>query len=97
MKKATINKTDTDYKCFQYGATVALNYEEIGWHPQGVSSIKPFINKYNWEGINYPSNWMIGKCLRKIIRQLLLIFCIPKKKKYVQFISQKLIWIVKNK
>ena len=24
-------------------------------HPESVSYIKPFINKYNWEGINYPS------------------------------------------
>ena len=40
---------------------------------------------------------MIGKRLRKIILQLLLIFCVLKKKKYVQLISQKLIQIVKNK
>ena len=40
---------------------------------------------------------MIGKLLRKTIRQLLLIFCILKKKKYVQLISQTLIRIVKKK
>ena len=34
---------------------------------------------------------MIGKRLKKIIQQLLLIFCILKKKKYVQLIFQKLI------
>ena len=28
-KKATINSKNTDDKCFQYAATVALNYEEI--------------------------------------------------------------------
>ena len=28
-KKATINPKDTDDKCFQYTAAVALNYEEI--------------------------------------------------------------------
>ena len=38
-------------KCFQYAATVALNSEEIESHTEKVSSIKPFINKYNWEGI----------------------------------------------
>ena len=29
-------------------------------NPQRVTKIKPFINKYNWEGINLPSeedNW----------------------------------------
>ena len=40
---------------------------------------------------------MIGKRLRKIIRQLLLIFCILKKKKYVQLVSQELIRVVENK
>ena len=32
-----------------------LNYEDIESHPERVSNIAPFINKYNWEGINYPS------------------------------------------
>ena len=54
-KKATTNPKNTDDKCFQYTVTVALNYEEIESHPERVSNIKPFINKYNWEGINYPS------------------------------------------
>ena len=44
-----------DDKCFQYAATAALNYEEIKQNPERVSNIKPFINKYNWSGINYPS------------------------------------------
>ena len=37
---------------------------------------------------------MIGKRLRKIMRQLFLTFCILKKKKYVHLPSQKLIGIV---
>ena len=59
-KKATINPKNSDDKCFQYAATVVLNYEETESHPERVSNIKPFINKYNWRGINYPSkidNW----------------------------------------
>ena len=54
-KKATINSKNTDDKCFQYALTVALNYEEMKWSPEKVSNTKPFINKYNWKGINYPS------------------------------------------
>ena len=34
---------------------VALNHKEIKWNPERVSNIKPFINKYNWKGINYSS------------------------------------------
>ena len=54
-KKAAINPKNTDDKCFQYSATVALNYEEIESHPERVSNIKPFINKCNSKGIYYPS------------------------------------------
>ena len=61
-KKATINPKNADDKCFLFALTVALNYEEIESHPERFSSIKSFINKYNWEGINYPSkidDWKI--------------------------------------
>ena len=55
-KKATtspINKKDN--KFFQYAAKVALNHEEIIKDPKIISKINPFINEYNWEEINYPS------------------------------------------
>ena len=35
--------------------TVALNHEEIKKHLQRITKIKLFINKYNWEGISFPS------------------------------------------
>ena len=55
-KKTTINPINKkDNKCFQYTVTVALNYEEIKKDPQRITNTKPFINKFNWEGINYPS------------------------------------------
>ena len=41
--------------CFQYAVTVRLNYEEIRRGPQRITKNKPFINKYNWEGVNFPS------------------------------------------
>ena len=54
-KKVTINPINKkDNKCFQYVVTVALNYEEIGKHAERITKIKPFINKYKWEGINFP-------------------------------------------
>ena len=54
-KKATINPKNEDGKCFQYAATVALNYGETKSHPERISIVKPFINKCNWKGISYPS------------------------------------------
>ena len=46
-KKATINP--------QHTVTVALNYEQIGDHPERISKIKPFTGKYDWKEIDFPS------------------------------------------
>ena len=50
-KKATINPINDNDK---YTLTVALSNEDIGKNSQGISKINPFLNKYNWEGINDP-------------------------------------------
>ena len=54
-KRSIINPKNNDYKCFQYAITVALNYDKINKHPQRVSKIKPFIEQYNWNGIEFPA------------------------------------------
>ena len=55
-QKAPINPINKkDNKCFQYAATVVLNHEEIKKDPQIITNIKPFINRYNWERINFQS------------------------------------------
>ena len=95
--KTTINQKNIDDKYIPYTPTAPLNYEEIESHPERVSNIKPFINKHNRTEINYSSKINDWKTFEKIIWQLLLIFCILKKNKYFQLISQKLIRIVKKK
>ena len=52
---------------FSYVATIALNHREIESHPDTVSNIKPFRNKFKRKEINYPlKDWkMIGKHLKK--------------------------------
>ena len=54
-KKSTINPKSNDHKCFQNAITLALNLNRINKDPQRVSKIKPFIEKYNWEDIDFPS------------------------------------------
>ena len=54
-KKSIINPKNNDNKCFQYAVTLALNFDRIKKNPQRVSKIKPFIEKYNWEDIDFPS------------------------------------------
>ena len=56
-KKATINSINVKgNKSFQYAVIVALNQKEIEKEWWRITKIKPFINKYNWEGINFPSD-----------------------------------------
>ena len=53
-KRATMNPKNKDNKCFQYSITVVLNHQNIENYAEGISNIKPFINQYNWEGIDFP-------------------------------------------
>ena len=53
--RATINPKNKGNKCFQYSITVALNHQEIENNPERISNIKPFIDKYNWKGIDFPA------------------------------------------
>ena len=94
QKNATINPENEDDKCFQYAATVALNYEKNKLHPESVSNIKPFKNKYNWGGINYLSQIDDWKMFEK--NNPTIIFCILKKNKYFQLIFQNITQPVKN-
>ena len=54
-KKSTINPKNNDDKCFQYAVTLALNLDKIKKDPQRISKIKPFIDRYNWKDIDFPS------------------------------------------
>ena len=58
-----INKKDNKY--VQYVVTVALNYQEIKKDRQRITKIKPFIKKYNQEGINFPSEKDVWKKIEK--------------------------------
>ena len=55
-KKAIINQKNENFKCFQYATTLALNFDKISSHPERVSKVKSFIDNYNWNKINFPSN-----------------------------------------
>ena len=55
-KKETMNPINKgDNRCFQYAVTGTLKYEKIKADPQRITTIEPFINYYNWEGINFLS------------------------------------------
>ena len=89
---------------FQYAVAVALNYEEIKEDPQRRAKMKPFINKYDWEGISYPSEKDDQKKnLRKnfgknnVTIPLNVLHAKKKRKNYILFMFQKITQIVKKK
>ena len=53
-KKCTVNQKNNDNKCFQYATILALNFNKIDKYHQRISRIKPFIENYNWNDINFP-------------------------------------------
>ena len=82
-----MNPKKIDDKCFHYAVMVALRYEETESHPEGVSNIKPFINKLNWEGINYSSKLDDWKALEKHNpTNTFDILCIKEKEIYPAYI-----------
>ena len=70
-KKVIINPKNTnDNNCFQYSIAAALNYQNIDHHSERISKLKPFINNYNWKGIEFPSHskdWRKFECNNKTI------------------------------
>ena len=53
-KKAVLNPKDNDNKSFQYSITLSLYYKEIGNNFNRITKIKPSINNFNWNTINFP-------------------------------------------
>ena len=58
-KDAIINNNDNNNNNnnnnFQNALVDALNYQVIHNSPQRIPKLKPYIKKYNWEGINFPA------------------------------------------
>ena len=50
-KEAIININNN----FEDALNDALNYQNIDLRPERISKLKPYINKYNWEGIDFPA------------------------------------------
>ena len=51
-KKEAIIKDD---KSFQNPLNGVLNYSTIEKHSERISKLKPYINRYNWERIEFPA------------------------------------------
>ena len=85
-KRATINPKNKDNKCFQYSITVALNHQNIENHPERISNIKPFIDQYNWEDIDFPAGIKDWKKFERNNKTIALnILYVPHNTKTINF------------
>ena len=92
IKKTTINPKNNDDKCFQYALTVALNYEQIKKDPQRILKIKPFIDKYNWREIDFPSHSKDWKKLESNNKSIALnILYVPHNTKEIRHVCKSCI------
>ena len=75
-KKATINGDNN----FQNALDDVLSFQNIGRDPQIISKLKPYISKYNWEGIEFSAGPKDGKKFERNNKTIALnILFIPHK------------------
>ena len=66
-----------------------VNYQEIQYDSQKITKIKPFINKYNWEEINYSSEKDDQKNFQKNnVAIVLNVLYTKKEKMYPAYVSK---------
>ena len=90
-KKCTINQKNNDNKCFQYAATLALNINSIDKHHQRITKIKPFINNYKWNDIDFPAtkkDWNKFELNNKNVALNILYFSFNTKKVEIAYKSK---------
>ena len=54
------NNNNNNNNDFQNALDNPLKFQNIEKDPQRISKLKPYINKYNWKGIDFPTvskNW----------------------------------------
>ena len=49
MRKISLRSSDID--SFKYSILISLHYYDISFHPERISKLKPFENKYNFSHI----------------------------------------------
>ena len=57
MRKISLRSSDID--SFKYSILISLHYYDISFHPERISKLKPFENKYNFSHIK-PNNFEIN-------------------------------------
>ena len=61
-KRVTINpKNVGDDSCFTYATIAVLNHHDVDNHPERISKLRPFIDNYNQNEIEFPAHSKDGR------------------------------------
>ena len=84
--KKVINPQNTkDNKCFQYAIIAALNYQNINHNLGRISKLKPFIDNYNWDNIDFPAVHKVYSAFEKNNSDIAInILYVPYKTKEIR-------------
>ena len=96
-KEAIVDNNDNNDKDFQNALDDALNYQTIEKDSQRKSKLKPYINKYNWKGIEFPAGSKEQQKFERNNNTITLNMLYVKQKKYVLYIDQNITTSIKNK
>ena len=81
-RKESITSEDN---CFQNALNDSLDYQTIKTHPERISKLKPYINKYNWKDINFPSEKEDWKKFEQNNKEIALnVLFVPHNKKEIE-------------
>ena len=81
-KKESITSEDN---CFQNALNDSLDYQTIKTRPERISKLKPYINKYNWKDIKFPSDKEDWKKFEQNNKEIALnILFVPHNKKEIE-------------
>ena len=67
---------------FQNALDNMSNHQTIEAQPERISKLKPYINKYNWEGINFPAGSKEWRKFEQNNDTIALNILYAEKKKY---------------
>ena len=83
------NNNNNDDDNFQNALGDALNYQTIETDPERISKLKPYINKYNWKGIEFPAGskeWQKFEQNNKTIAKISVVYKSKRNKREKQVI-----------
>ena len=78
------NSNNNNINEFENALDDALNFQTIENHLERISKLKPYINKYNWKGINFPATPKDWKKFERNNKTILLnVLYIPRNTKTI--------------